>query len=142
MKKGYSLMELVLVLALLSIVAGVAIPNVMAYQHRMWLTTTAKELESAILLAKQLSIDEDREYVVELGNHRFSVRQNYANATRVISTTYPAGVTPASTSQRQLVITRGGLTSYVKFILENRRHQRIDVVIHIGTGRVERSALY
>ena len=140
--KGYTLLEMLVVLALLGLLLSVAFPNVSSVHHRVMLQTTAQELESAIKLARQLSADEDREYVVELTSERFAVRENRVGSQRVVSQSYPHGIKRSAASHQRLVVNRDGLTGYGKFILENSRKQKIDVEIHIGTGRVSVSQVY
>ena len=140
--KGYTLLELVIVIALLGLMMTIAIPNLFTYHNNLTLQTTAQELESAIKLARQLSADEDREYVVELTSERFAVRENRVGSERVLSQNYPNGIKRNVASDQRLVVNRDGLTGYGKFILENSRKQQIDVEIHIGTGRVTVSQVY
>ena len=140
--KGYTLLELIIVIALLGILLSIAFPDLFSYRQRVQLAATAKELESAIILARQLSADESREYVVELSTERFSVRENRVGSQRVVSQHYPSGVQRAGSSDHRLVVNREGHTGYGKFVLENSRNQRIDVEIHIGTGRVAVSQIY
>jgi len=140
--KGYTLLELLIVIALLGLMMSIAFPDLFTLRDRLTLQTTAQELESAIKLARQLSADEDREYVVELTSARFAVRENRLGSTRVVSQYYPDGIKRNPASDHRLVVNRDGLTGYNKFILENGRKQRIDVEIHIGTGRVTVSQVY
>ena len=139
---GFTLLELMIVLALLGVMLAVAFPDLFSYRQRVLLVSTAAELESAILLARQLSADECREYVVELTASRFSVRENVLGSKRVVSTDYPPGIKRAAASRERLVVNRNGLTGYGKFILKNSRNQHIDIEIHIGTGRVNISSIY
>lgn len=139
---GFTLLEMIIVMALLSILLSIAYPNISTHHQKLVLTTTAQELESAIKLARQLSADEDREYVVELTSGRFSVRENRVGSERVLSQHYPNGIERNAASDQRLVVNRDGLTGYCKFVLENRRKQKIDVEVHIGTGRVSVSQVY
>lgn len=140
--KGYTLLELVIVIALLGLMMTIAIPNLFTYHNNLTLQTTAQELESAIKLARQLSADEDREYVVEMTSERFAVRENRVGTEPVVSQYYPSGIKRSATSDQQLVVNRDGLTGYCKFVLQNNRKQKIDVEVHIGTGRVSVSQVY
>ena len=135
-RKGYTLLEMVIVLALLALMMGVVFPDFFVQRDRILLGTTARELESACRLARQLSMDESREYVVELSSSRFSVRENWTGSQRVISSDYPAGIMRGTGSHDQAVFGREGLTGYSKLVLENRRKQYIEVEVHIGTGRI------
>ncbi|MDW7670633.1 MAG: prepilin-type N-terminal cleavage/methylation domain-containing protein [Bacillota bacterium] len=141
-RKGYTLMELIVVLAVLALFMGIAFPSFFAHRDRVLLKTTAAELESSLMLARQLSMDENREYVVELMKSQFRVRQNWAGAPAVVSIDYPPGIKRNVGSHTQVVYGRDGLTGYGKFVLENRRKQRMMVEIHIGTGRVTVSDIY
>ena len=140
--KGYTLLELIIVIALLGLLLAIAFPDMFTIRDRLTLQTTAQELESAIKLARQLSADEDREYVVELTSGRFAVRENKVGSQRVVSQNYPNGIKRNAASDQRLVVNRDGLTGYCKFVLENNRKQKIDVEVHIGTGRVSVSQVY
>lgn len=139
---GYTLLELIIVLALMGLIMAIAFPDLFTFRERLVLQTTAQELESAIQLARQLSADQNREYVVELTSLRFAVRENRLGSQRVVSQNYPSGIKRSAASDQRLVVNRDGLTGYGKFILENSRKQKIDVEIHIGTGRVVVSQVY
>ena len=139
---GYTLLELIIVIALLGLMLTIAFPDMFTIRDRLTLQTTAQELESAIKLARQLSADEDREYVVELTSGRFSVRENRVGSERVLSQHYPNGIERNAASDQRLVVNRDGLTGYCKFVLQNNRKQKIDVEVHIGTGRVSVSQVY
>ena len=134
--KGYTLLEIILVLALLSLLISISFPDLFAMRQRTLLQTTASELSGAVMLARQLSGDEGREYVVEMTSLRMLVRPNRFGSKAVLSLPYPEGLKRGDGSTERVTFNRKGQSHYGKFILENGRKQQIHVEVHIGTGRV------
>ncbi|MEN1759298.1 prepilin-type N-terminal cleavage/methylation domain-containing protein [Anoxynatronum sibiricum] len=141
-QRGYTLLELLLVLAILSLLMSIAFPDIASLRQQAQLRTTASELESALQLARQLSADECREYVVELTDEQFHVRENRLSSPLIFKQVLPPGITRNQASIQRITYNRHGLTGYGLFTLENRRGQLIDIEVHIGTGRVIVSDLY
>jgi len=141
-RDGYTLLELVLVVAILGLLMSIAFPNLAAIHQQTQLKTTAAELESALQLARQLSADESREYVVELTNEQFHVRENRLGSPLIFKQMLPRGIERSPGSIQRVTYNRHGLTGYGLFVMNNRRGQCIDIEVHIGTGRVTVSDLY
>ena len=141
-QQGFTLFEVIIVLALMGIMASVALPNSQAIHQRTLLQNTAREVESALIMARQLSMDESRQYEVLLSSNRFSIRESLAFSGRVRSWDYPAGIEKARTSDDRISFNRKGVTGYGQFTLKNRLDQKVDITIQIGTGRVVVSELY
>ncbi len=95
-----------------------------------------------MFMARQLSMDESKPYEVLLSESRFSIRESSSTGKRIKNWNYPNGVGKASSSDDNISFNRKGVTGYGKFTLENRRKDRIDIEIHIGTGRVVMSNVY
>ncbi|RQD67238.1 MAG: prepilin-type N-terminal cleavage/methylation domain-containing protein [Tindallia sp. MSAO_Bac2] len=140
--RGFTMLELILVIAILGLMASIALPNGQSIYQRTILRNTANEVESALIMARQLSMDESKSYEVLLSTSRFSIRESLATGKRIHSWDYPEGVGKAPTSDDNISFNRKGVTGYGKFTLENRRNDRIDIEIHIGTGRVAVSDIY
>lgn len=134
--KGFTLLELMIVLAIMGLMAGIALPNAEAMYQRTLLQTTAHEIESALLMARQLSMDESKQYEVLLSCCFFSIRNTLSKGKRIYRGEYPQGISKAATSHTSIYFNRKGVTGYGKFILENQYGQQIIIEIHIGTGNV------
>jgi type IV fimbrial biogenesis protein FimT len=62
--KGFTLVELMVTLAVLGIMVGVAIPSVLAWMPAIYLKDTAFDLKGAMIRARSLAINEGWEYRV------------------------------------------------------------------------------
>ncbi len=137
MSRGFTLLEILLTLAILAIVMSIAIPNGLAFYQQISLVSTAYEIESALTLARQMSMDESREFAVILGSEGFSIREHSTFGRIRWSKPYPNGIMRYPLSDTSIAFNRNGVSGYGKFVLANSRGQRMDIIVHIGTGRIE-----
>ncbi len=72
--RGFTMLELIIVIAILGLMASIALPNGMSIYQRTILRNSANEVESALIMARQLSMDESKSYEVLLSESRFSIR--------------------------------------------------------------------
>ncbi|MBU1167645.1 prepilin-type N-terminal cleavage/methylation domain-containing protein [Patescibacteria group bacterium] len=75
--KGFTLIELILVIALIAIMAAVAVPTVSSFSNRAQLDSTTDELRSALRLAQQraMAVNQDSAFGVYFddGNKKFYI---------------------------------------------------------------------
>ena len=140
--RGFTMLEIILVLAILGLMLSIALPSGLTIYQRTLLRNTANEIESALVMARQLSMDESKQYEVLLSDTRFGIRESISTGKRVRSWDYPKGIRKAVTSDDRISFNRRGVTGYGKFTIENTRKDRVDIEIHIGTGRVVLSDVY
>jgi prepilin-type N-terminal cleavage/methylation domain-containing protein len=60
--RGFSLLEVIIVLALITVAASIAVPNFRAYRHNTNLKEAARDISSDIALYKQRAVSENRGY--------------------------------------------------------------------------------
>src|SRR5690606_18722814 len=106
------------------------------------LKSTAMELKSALQLSQELSIDESREYCVELIDDTFRVREFVARGRIVFTRKFDKNILVHKGSQNRIAYNRHGETQYGKFILVNRKGEKIEIDTLIGTGKVRISDIY
>lgn len=140
-KDGVTLIELIVVMFIIGLLFSIAVPNAQAIYQRTILRNSAHELESALQMARQLSMDESKSYEVFLSKDRFSIRESIAFGQRIHIWDLPQGVERAEKSDLRISFNRRGVTNYGKFTLRNR-DDRIDIEIHIGSGRIVISDVY
>ena len=141
-QRGFTMLEVMLVLVIFGLMASIALPNGLSIYQRTILRNTANEIESALVMARQLSMDESKPYEVLLSENRFSIRESSFTGKRIKSWDYPNGIVKAVASDDNISFNRNGVTGYGKFTIGNRRGERVDIEIHIGTGRVALSDVY
>jgi type IV pilus assembly protein PilA len=75
--KGFTLLELVIVVIIMGIVAALAIPNFQAYAINRGLKSAARDIESDIqnLKARAGSVSRDYRMVINVGNNEYSVQR-------------------------------------------------------------------
>ena len=78
---GFTLVELMVTLAVLGIMVGVAIPSVLAWMPAIYLKDTAYDLKGAMIRARSLAINEGREYRVLLDSANSTYRIEQGNLT-------------------------------------------------------------
>lgn len=63
-KKGFSLVELMIVIALIGIIAGIAVPSYQSYTRKSNFKSAVREVTSDLFYAKERGISENRNYRV------------------------------------------------------------------------------
>ena len=74
-KKGFSLLELILVISIISTLFFIMFPAYKNIQQRQLLWATAYEMKSDAYLAQQLSLDQSRQYAIEIFENRYRIRE-------------------------------------------------------------------
>jgi len=141
-KKGYTLVELLVVLSLFSILSLISISTPNRIYDRVLLTSAAMEVKSALQLSQQLSLDESKEYCVEFIGDTYRVREYVIKGRVVLSREFDKNIATHKGSQNRIAFNRNGETPYGKFILVNKKGEKIDIDTLIGTGKVRISDIY
>lgn len=142
---GFTLIEIIVVLAIFGILLMIVFPISTKLYETILLETTANKIKSTLLLAQTLSLDQSKEYCVELSNngHSFRLREAIVEGRIVLVEELDKKI---EFDKKQLYNTikynRNGITSYGKFIIKNKQEQMIDIETYIGTGRVNISKIY
>ena len=78
--KGFSLIELMIVIAVLGIVLAIAAPNFTAYRDKTNLKEAARGISSDMLLAKQRAVSESRNYQIDFSEaaNTYTIKQETA----------------------------------------------------------------
>ena len=87
-KKGITLIELMVTVAIIGIVVGIAIPSFTSYLPRLRLNGAARDLISDLRLARSLAVGENKQYkvVFDVANESYTIRK--ADDTITKSTDY------------------------------------------------------
>ncbi|ABW19172.1 hypothetical protein [Alkaliphilus oremlandii] len=141
-RKGTTLFEIVIVVALISILCSIAFVNPMKLYHRAKLKAAALEIKEALKLSQQLSLNESKEYCVEVFKERYRVREYITGGIIVLSEKFDKTISVDRGSQNRIAYNRDGESKYGRFILTNNLGERIDIEVLIGVGSVRVSDIY
>lgn len=141
-EKGFTLVEVLVALSLFGLLSLITISTPGRLYDRVILRSTAREIKSALELSQQLSLDESREYAVEFIGNTFRVREYVINGRVMLSKTLDQSLSVSKESNERISYTRDGRTSYGKFVIVNRKGEKIAIDTLINTGKVRISAIY
>lgn len=141
-KNGFTLIEVLITLSLFAILSSIAIIIPNNIYHKTLLKSTAVEIKEALCLSRQLSLDQSKSYCVELLDDKFRVREHIVGGKIVLSQQFDKKISRSGKSGNRVSYTRDGETSYGKFILVNKKGQKIDIEVLIGTGKIRISDIY
>ncbi len=84
---GFSLAELVIVLALIGIIAAIAVPSLQRYAVNGDLRTAARDLMADFALAKQRAMSENMNYSISfsLGDNQYTISSGINNQTKSLA---------------------------------------------------------
>ena len=117
--RGFTLMEMVITLALFGILLAIAIPSLQSYAVNENLRTAARDLMADFAMAKERAISEDNNYTISFnpGDNQYTIASGVNTQTKSLSTygasiqsiqpPIPAGVTFQT---RGTIDPAGGLT--------------------------------
>lgn len=141
-ENGFTLIEVLVALSLFVILSSIAISTPGSMYHRILLKSTATEIKEALCLSRQLSLDESKSYCVELIGDKFRVREDVIGGKVVLTQKFGKNISVFEGSKNIISYNRNGEASYEKFTLIDKKGQRIDIEILIGTARIEISDIY
>lgn len=140
--KGFTLIEVLVVISIIGIFASMAVPVNNHLYHRTLLENTANEMKSALYLAQQMSLDESREYGFEVYKDIFRIREHKLRGDVVYVREINPRIKVVAGKGKNVIFNRHGETAYRLFILENKQGNTIKIEVMIGTGRVRMTKDY
>lgn len=147
--RGFTLIEVIIVLVLLAIVAAIALPTFQRLVVNSPLKTAARDLMAEIALQKERAIAESRQYriVLDLNNSSYDIQQcqntgstcgNWNSIQVKNLNRYANDIAFQSASQTNLVFQTRGTVSMGTIVLTNSRNSTATIRINIaGRTNVE-----
>lgn len=136
---------MIVVIGIMSIFSSFAVPASINMYEKILLETTANKIKSALLLARQLSVDESKRYCVELVNNstEFRLKEAVFKGNIILREKVNDRIKFEFTDKHhKITYNRNGETNYNKFIISNRGGKTIEIETLIGTGRVRLLKMY
>ncbi|NLM03584.1 MAG: hypothetical protein GX214_00990 [Clostridiales bacterium] len=137
-----TLIEVLLVTAII----GLLFTCIFHIGEKVWdnhlLKITANEIKSALYLAQQLSIDESRDYGLELLTDNFRIREQVFRGRIPFRQEINSRIKVMPGSSPRVIYNRHGNSNYGFFILTNKHGMKIKIEVMIGTGKVQISDIY
>jgi prepilin-type N-terminal cleavage/methylation domain-containing protein len=149
--KGFSLIELIIVIAIFGIVLAIAASNFTAYRDNTNLREAARSISSDMLLVKQRAVSESRNYRIDFSEaaNTYTIQQETAPASGIYSdlSTKPVGAgntaikisgTPSFSGGVSYVTfqPRGTCNPFGSMKLKNDRRPLVATITTQITGRV------
>lgn len=141
-KEAFTLIEIILVCFIISLFFLFTFPMSRSLYDRYLLKSTAKDIRSTLYLAQQLSIDESRDYGVELFQDSFRIREQLFKGRILPRQKIHNRIRVLPGNSPRIIYNRHGNTSYGYFVLSNRQGDKVKIEAMIGTGRVRISDIY
>jgi prepilin-type N-terminal cleavage/methylation domain-containing protein len=151
-KKAYTLIEVMLVLTILGILISFIVPNLLPFNDRWLLRSTAYMIANDIRRMQRQSVQECAEYNFEILPSQFyyKLRKNYATSETIKKVTLnprinkiTSTLTPSSKYGGQMAGYRIVTFSYLgnpsncgNIVLETKGGSSIKLTIEVATGRV------
>lgn len=145
--KGFTLIELMTVIAIMAIMAGIAIPNYLEWSSAARLRSSTNDLTSDLAMARLRAIKSSAKVGVIFGTNGYQVfiddnDNNVLDSGEVLlrNKQYPAGVTMNNTTfqNSRALFHRTGASSAGTVTLSRGGNQQADIVVNIvGRVRVE-----
>jgi prepilin-type N-terminal cleavage/methylation domain-containing protein len=143
--KGFTLLELVIVVIIMGIVAALAIPNFQGYAINKGLRSAARDLESDIASLKARAMSEAGRIqsitlAFDLANNNYILRIQYRDGTEENQTKTPTAfgmdirITEANYASHAITFTARGTTTGGTTNLVNSRGSTVEITTNL-TGR-------
>jgi type II secretion system protein H len=143
LRKGFTLIELMIVIAIIGILSAVALFGWRGYQDNVNLRTAARDVVTDISACKQRAVSEGVQYCMQFtdGSPNYSINTSSCGAPTQTQaknlTSFGSGLTISNTnfnSDQVSFLPRGTLTSTGTIVLTNSKNSTATITINI-TGR-------
>lgn len=138
-RKAYTLIEILLVLALISILSSIAVPNLSLYK-KMKENIELRTLKKDLMFARNSSILEGVNYTVEFDylNNSYIVRNNISNSKAIKSVYFKSGLKLNNRSGTiKIQFNRSGKVGKADTIsFKNSKNENIDLMLTPVTGNI------
>lgn len=137
-KKGYTLIELLIVIALFSILLSIALPNLAFYRNIME-RQEISEFKKDLLFARNSAIVENKSYTVAFNHERNSYNIKTGSRPPIKSKTFNHGLKLTENKlANSFIFTPSGATANSNTIYINtKKDKRYVVTLTPATGRIE-----
>ncbi len=134
--KGFTLIEMLLVLGIMLLIFAIAIPKKQGIDDDLLLYQTVVEIENTLKLARHLSIDESTTYRMDINKKEVTLRKYLHNTEPVYSFHIPESIEVRITTYNVIHFNRNGASGYNRIVVENGKQERYILETSIGTGRI------
>lgn len=141
-EKGFTLIEVLIALSLIALLSTIAVFTPNDLYNDMLLTSTALKVKSALYLSQRLSLNESREYCVEIIGSNYRVREYVTGGKIILVENINTNISISKESDSRIFYTRDGTTKYGKFVFVNNKGKKINIDTLLGTGKVRISDIY
>lgn len=135
--KGFTLIEMLLVLGIMMLILAMVIPNKREIEGDLLLYQTVLEIENTLKLARHLSIDESTTYRVDIYGKQVTLRRFLHNTEPIYTFDIPEGIEARITTFDAVFFNRNGASGYHRILVKNNNSERFILETIIGTGRIK-----
>jgi|SRR5690554_553732 len=148
--RGFTLLELIVVLAILGIISSIVIPSIVFITRRNTLKTVTQEIAQEIKDTQQLATNYRKEVIFDLDINRntYTVRENRAKPKTFTTGQFSKDITITSNlyrpytgdmrGVRRIKYSANGLPSQTGTIwITDQSGKTMTITIAVGTGRVK-----